>query len=158
MTTPKYDFTEWLLEHGADPNSGHLMADSTSAITAAAQRGRIDLAELLVKHGAKVSGSGALAGAAEKGHMDMVRWLLDHGADINEIGVHDYGDRRKKKYEGTALHKAVARGDIAMAKLLVERGATTGIRDPLDRTPLQRAKEEGQQEAVRYLELTGVSS
>ena len=153
----QHDFVQWLLEHGADPNSGHLLADSTSAMTAAAERGDINLAELLLKHDAKVSGTGALPGAADRGHADMVRWLLDHEADANEIGVHDYGDRRKKKFEGTALHKAVAKGNIDLAKLLVNRGAKTDIEDPMGRTPLMRAKEENQQEAVRYLESIGVT-
>ena len=49
------------------------MADSTSAMTAAAERGDLDLAELLLKHGANVSGTGALPGAADRGHLDMVR-------------------------------------------------------------------------------------
>ncbi|MCJ1425219.1 hypothetical protein MMC29_003107 [Sticta canariensis] len=151
----KLDFTKWLLEHGADPNSGHLMADSTSAITAAAERGRLDLAELLVQHRAKTSGTGALAGAAERGHIDMVRWLLDHEADIDEVGVHDFGDRRKQKFEGTALHKAVAKSNLELAKLLVDRGAGTDVMDPLGRTPLARAKEESQPDAVRYLESIG---
>lgn len=154
----QHDFVQWLLEHGADPNSGHLLADSTSAMTAAAERGDINLAELLLKHDAKVSGTGALSGAADRGHADMVRWLLDHEADANEIGVHDYGDRRKKKkFEGTALHKAVAKGNIDLAKLLVNRGAKPDIEDFMGRTPLMRAEEENQQEAVRYLESIGVT-
>lgn len=128
------------------------MADSTSAITAAAERGNLALAELLVKHGAKVSGSGALAGAAERGNLDMVRWLLDHGADLDEVGVHDYGDRRKKKYEGTALHKAAAKGNIEIARLLVDRGANLKIVDPMGRTPWTRAKEEDQRQVVEFLE------
>ena len=147
----QFDFTKWLLEHGADPNSGHLMADSTTALTAAAQQGRIDLSELLVQHNARLAGSGALAGAAENKHTDMVRWLLDRGAEIDDIGVHDYGDRRKKDYEGTALHKAAANGDLDMAKLLVERGANLHIKDPKDRTPLNRALEENQSEVAEYL-------
>ncbi|KAL8704660.1 MAG: hypothetical protein Q9201_002194 [Fulgogasparrea decipioides] len=146
-----YDFTKWLLEHGADPNSGHLMADSISAVTAAAERGRIDFSELLVKHGAKVSGSGALAGAAEKQHTEMVGWLRDQGADVDEIGVRDYGDRRKKKYEGTALHKAAANGEIETARLLVQHGARLDIKDPMERTPLMLALEENQEEVARFL-------
>ncbi|KAL8684963.1 MAG: hypothetical protein Q9218_008052, partial [Villophora microphyllina] len=138
----KYDFSKWLLEHGADPNSGHLMADSTSAITAAAERGRIDFADLLVvAYGAEVSGSGALVAAAERKHMDMVRWLLDRGAEIDEIGVHDYGDRRHEIDEGSALHKAAANGDVEMAKLLVSRGASLAVKDKMDRTPRMRALE-----------------
>ena len=132
------------------------MADSTSAITAAAERGDLDLAELLLKHGAKVSGTGALPGAADRGHFSMVEWLIDHDADLNEIGVHDYGDRRKAKFEGTALHKAVAKGNVDLARRIVDRGARTDVEDPMGRTPLVRAKEEDQEEAMRYLESMGV--
>ncbi|KAL8655654.1 MAG: hypothetical protein Q9210_000764 [Variospora velana] len=147
----KYNFTAWLLEHGAEPNSGHLMADSTSAITAAAERGRTDFSQLLVEHGATVSGSGALAAAAGNKHFAMVQWLLDQGADVDEIGVHDYGDRRKLTHEGTALHKAAANGDVEMAKLLIARGVKLQVKDPLQRTPLMRALEEKQEEAAAYL-------
>ena len=133
------------------------MADSTSAMTAAAERGDVPLAQLLLKHNAKVSGTGALAGAADGGHLDMVRWLIEHDADLNEIGVHDYGDSRKIKFEGTALHKAAAKGNVDLARLVVDRGARTDIEDPMGRTPLMRAKEENQQEVVRYLESIGVT-
>ena len=146
------DFVGWLLDHGANPNSGHLMADSTSALCAAAERGRIDLATLLIDHGARVSGSGALPAAAGQGNIEMVRFLIEQGAEIDEIGVHDFGDRRKKKEEGTALHKAAARGDIDLAALLLEKGARLEVKDPLDRTPLVRAREEGQEVMVTFLE------
>jgi ankyrin repeat protein len=89
--------------------------------------------------------------------MDMVRWLIDHDANLNEIGVHDYGDRRKKKLEGTALHQAVAKGNIDLAMLLVDRGARTDVKDLMGRTPFMRAKDENQQEAMRYLESIGVT-
>jgi ankyrin repeat protein len=126
-------------------------------MTAAAQRGDLNLAELLLQHGAEVSGAGALPGAAARGHMNMVRWLIDHDANLNEIGVHDYGDRRKKKLEGTALHQAVAKGNIDLAMLLVDRGARTDVEDPMGRTPFMRAKDENQQEAIGYLESIGVT-
>lgn len=122
-----------MLEHGAEPHSGHLLADSTSAITTAAQRGRIDLSELLVHHDAKVSSSGALAGAAEAKHIETVWWLLDRGAGIDDISVSDFGDRRKEKCESTAFYKVAANGDVGMAKLLVGRGTSLIIRDPMHR-------------------------
>ena len=111
--------------------------------------------ELLVEHGAKISGSGALAAAAEKKSTDVAAWLLNKGADVDEVGVRDYGDRRKRKYEGTALHKAAANGDLEMAKLLVAHKARLDIKDPLDRTPLTRALEEGRQEVAEYLRSLG---
>ena len=127
------------------------MADSTSAITAAAERGSIDLVEQLIKHDTKISRTEALPAAAGKGHLDMVQYLVEKGRNIDEIGVHDYGDRRKKKYEGTALHKAAAGGKTDIVKLLLDRGAKTGILDPTGRTPLERAREDYQQETVRLL-------
>lgn len=133
------------------------MDQTTSAITAAAERDRLDLVELLVEHGAEISGTGALAGAAEQGHVDMVRWLLDHGANIDEVGVHNFGDRSKDKFEGTALHKAAAQSNLKLAELLVDRGAKTDVKDPLGRTPLTRAKEEYRADAVKYLESIGAS-
>lgn len=81
----------------------------------------------------------------------MVQWLLDHGADIDEIGVHDRGDRRKEKDEGTALHQAVANGHVEMAKVLVGHGADLKVKDPMGRTPLVRALEENQDDAAAYL-------
>ncbi|KAI4264711.1 MAG: hypothetical protein L6R42_000194 [Xanthoria sp. 1 TBL-2021] len=151
----KVDFVRWLLEHGADPNSGHLMADSTSAFCAAAEKGHLPLATMLLEHGAHVSGTAALPGAAGRGHLEMVRFLLERGAAIDEVGVHDFGDRRKKIHEGTALHKAAERGDIEMARVLLDRGAGIKVRDPFDRTPLVRAREKGQDEMVEFLKSRG---
>ena len=146
------DFVSWLLDHGANPNSGHLMADSTSALCAAAERGRIDLATLLIDHGVRVSGSGALPAAAGQGNIEMVHFLIEQGAEIDEIGVHDFGDRRKKKEEGTALHKAAAGGYVDLAALLLEKGATLGVKDPLGRTPVERARGEGREVMVAFIE------
>ncbi|KAI9789986.1 MAG: hypothetical protein M1816_005600 [Peltula sp. TS41687] len=89
-------------------------------MSSAAERGSVDLARLLVKHGAHVSGTAALPATAEKGHLDVVRYLLDQGADIDEVGgVYHRGKRNL----GTALQKALRRGDDIMAKLPRDRGA-----------------------------------
>lgn len=131
------------------------MTNSFSALTAAADRGLLNFVSLLVQHGAQVSGRGAMAAAAGRNHLDVVKYLIEQGADIDEVGVRDFGDSRNKAQEGAPLHKAAARGDVAMATLLVERGANKNSVDRLGRTPLRRAKEEGQEEAVRYLESIG---
>ncbi|KAL8762174.1 MAG: hypothetical protein Q9184_001771 [Pyrenodesmia sp. 2 TL-2023] len=99
------------------------------------------------------------AGASGNEHLGMVQWLLDHGADLDEIGVRDYGDRRKEKDEGTALHKAMANGDVEMARLPVGYGADLEIKDPMGRTPLTRALEEKQHDAAAYLRsINGLAS
>lgn len=127
------------------------MAESTSAFCAAAEQGHLPLATMLFEHGAQVSGTAALPGAAGRGHLDMVRFLLERGAAIDEVGVHDFGNRRKKIHEGTALHKAAERGDIEMARVLLDQGAGIEVRDPFDRTPLVRAREKEQDEMIEFL-------
>ena len=144
-------FAKWLLKHGADPNSGHAM-DGSSAIAAAAELGRLDLAQLLVAYKTNVSGTGALSAAAGKGHVDMVRYLLVQGADVDELGVHCLEHSRKRAEEGTGLHKAAGRGDMKMAEPLIERGAKIDARDPLGRTASEWAREARQEGMVRYLE------
>ena len=131
------------------------MADSSSALCSAAERGHIPLATRLLAHGAHVAGTAALPGAADRGHLEMVRFLLERGAAIDEVGVHDFGDSRKKIYEGTALHKAAERGDMEVARLLLDRGAGIELRDPLDRTLLVRPREKGQDEMVEFLKSRG---
>ena len=70
------------------------MADATSALCAASERGRIDLGQVLIDHDAYVSGSGALPAAAGQGDIEMVRFLIEQGAEIAESGGHDVGERR----------------------------------------------------------------
>ena len=110
---------------------------------------------MLLEYGAHVSGTAALPGAAGRGHLEMVRFLLERGAAIDEVGVHDFGDRRKKICEGTALHKAAERGDVEMARVLLDRGAGIEVRDPFDRTPLVRARKKGQDEMIEFLKSRG---
>ncbi|KAI4192171.1 MAG: hypothetical protein LQ346_004442 [Caloplaca aetnensis] len=88
---------------------------------------------MLITHGSKILGTGTLPGVSENKHLAMVQWLLDHGADDHETSVRDYGDRRKGKDERIALHKAVANGDVDIAKLLVGRGADSEAKDPMGR-------------------------
>ena len=110
---------------------------------------------MLLEHGAHVSGTAALPGAAGRGHLEMVRFLLERGAAVDEVGVHDFGDRRKKIHEGTALHKAAERGNVEMARVLLDQGAGIEVRDPFDRTPLVRAREKGQGEMAEFLKSRG---
>ncbi len=82
----------------------------------------------------------------------MVRFLIERGAEIDETGVHNIDDRRKKKEEGAPLHKAAAKGNIDLSALLLEKGAGLKMEDPFGQTPLVRAREERQEEKVRSLE------
>ena len=81
----------------------------------------------------------AVVKAVGSGRMEAVRLLLDLGFDVNA------GER-------TGLHEAAWRGDVPLARLLLERGADPERRDSThDSTPLGWAEHGGQQEMVEFL-------
>ncbi|MBT9313602.1 ankyrin repeat domain-containing protein [Leptothoe kymatousa] len=93
---------EQLLQNQSDPN---VVYRTNTALTYAARDGYLDIARLLVAHGADVNwidGEGVtpLILASFKDHQEIVQLLLDHGADIT---VQDQWHR-------TALDYALRRG------------------------------------------------
>jgi hypothetical protein len=70
---------------------------------------------------------------------------LDAGADVNApLAVHAHS---------TALHQAVLHDDVALLRLLIERGARTDVRDTIhDGTPLRWAQYLELPNATAYLE------
>jgi ankyrin repeat protein len=79
------EFLSFLLSEGADPN---IFGDDTiSPLSwAAGLYETPDAVKLLLEHGAQVSGSSALAAAASRGRVETVKYLLEHGADPNDSG------------------------------------------------------------------------
>lgn len=88
--------------------------------------------------------------AAEEGKMEMVKLLLDEGADINEIGIEHPTDPRFREDMGTALHRAVERGQEEVVGFLLERGADAGLKDPMGRTPVDLAKGKGNEKILKF--------
>jgi hypothetical protein len=76
-------------------------------------------------NGARTPNKLALAKAAQAGKIKEVRALLDAGADM-EVMLQKH----------TPLHLAVIYSHVAVAKLLIERGANVNARDPLGWDPL----------------------
>ncbi len=141
-----------------------------TALQAAAQTGRADIAEFLLAAGAPLDicaaamlgkadavraflraepvlanargahGLPALYHATIAGHEDIADLLWATGADLNA------GDGAS-----TALHGAVAFGRQAMVAWLLQRGANTGALDYEGKTPLERAVENGRQEIVEMI-------
>jgi ankyrin repeat protein len=74
-----------------------------------------------------------------------VKLLLDHGAapDAQQHGG------------WTALHAAAQNGDVLMASMLIESGATVNVRAENNQSPLDLALTKGHQDMVEYLELKG---
>ncbi|MEJ2131591.1 MAG: ankyrin repeat domain-containing protein [Gammaproteobacteria bacterium] len=79
--------------------------------------------------------------------LDIAAALIEAGAPLDIHGINDW----------TPLHKAAARDDIEMLRLLVERGADTSARTRIDdrTTPLEEAKLLGKTRAAAYLESLG---
>jgi ankyrin repeat protein len=97
----------------------------------AARSGDAATADLLLGAGAKLdepapTGASPLVIAAHSGNHDVAMLLLERGADPNAAGA-GY----------TPLHAAILRGDVALVRALIERGAT--VNTPLERgTPVRR--------------------
>jgi ankyrin repeat protein len=90
----------------------------------------------------------ALALAAQLGHAEIVRLLLDAGEDPNRFnppGTHAHS---------TPMHQAALAGHEAVVRFLVERGASTGIKDAIyNATPRDWAAHGGRVNIVAYLEV-----
>ena len=149
-------FATFLLSRGADPNA-HLMADTHSPLALAAWLASVDLAALLLAHGAQLNGSGALVVAAQNGRLDMVRFLLQQGADVNEFGVEDHADARTREDMATSLQHAATEGYLEVVKLLLDHGARTDLRDFQGRTVLERAEQENYPGIVKLLRTHGAA-
>jgi ankyrin repeat protein len=110
---------EYLLKQGADINT--TFKDSTStALTAAASSGDIELAKFLLEKGANPAGSANFPNspiyfAIAENQTAIVEALLDAGVDQNYAWSGESG--------GTLLISAVQFGHFAVVKLLIDRGA-----------------------------------
>lgn len=122
------DWAKFCLERGADPNL-HLVEEHKSVLASVAELASVEMAALLIQHGAHVKGSGAIVMAAEEGKLDMVKLLLDHGADINEVGIEHPTDPRFKEDVGSALHRAVEAGHEDVVKFLLDEGADVNLKN-----------------------------
>ena len=125
-----------LLKHGANvtarmnKDKGH-----STPLHIAARYGRIEVAHVLLQHGANVGtkdrdGGTALHRAAQYGKFEVVRVLLQHGADV---GTKDRDGR-------TALHQAVQYREVEVGRVLLQHGPDVGTEDRDDRTALRQAE------------------
>lgn len=74
IRTGDVDIVRARLTAGEKPTEDDI-DDIQSALCAASERGRVDLAQLLIDHDARVSGSGALPAAAA-GQEKISRWCV----------------------------------------------------------------------------------
>jgi ankyrin repeat protein len=160
-----------LLEHGADPERPDPY-DGRSGYENALLAGDLDVAELLVRHGARrreLAGRDAFVAACMRGDRDGARALVDGhedyladgeplvaAADAGRLDVVelllDLGmdPNRRGRHEKCALHVAAGGGKTSIVELLLARGA-----DPRSRvyggTPCNWAVLAGHAELARML-------
>ena len=148
---------ELLLSGGAD--AGATDAQGTGPLQRAAAVGDVELVARLLTEGADPAApdrqTTPLGSAAAGGHLEIVRLLLDRGADPNAGSPGS-----PLPWKGIPLEMAMgppreaeasAAEDLALAALLVERGADVSTTDADGRTLLHRAAEEGRLAWAEFL-------
>ncbi|NXL62262.1 TANC1 protein, partial [Chordeiles acutipennis] len=165
-------------DHEIDINDTDALWGET-ALTAAAGRGKLEVCELLLEHGAVVTranrrGIPPLFCAVRQGHWQIAKLLVEHGSDVNlsdkqgrtplmvasceghlstvEFLLSEGASISSLDKEGlTALSWACLKGHREVVQYLVEKGATTDQTDKNGRTPLDLAAFYGDADIVQYL-------
>ena len=91
----------------------------------------------------EVGGSTALSVAASKNRTDVTQVLLERGADV---------DKRSGLDHSTALHTAVRWDSFKVIEVLLKHGASIQIKDDGGQTPMDLARQDNNETAVRLLE------
>jgi ankyrin repeat protein len=145
------DFLQFLLSRGADPNINHTLGMARS-LEVAARDASIPVIETLMNAGSVVKGRRLLQYATIFGRTDVVAYLLDHGAAIDEIPDNpDLTDHHITAGLRNPLCEAAWRGQTAVLKLLLDRGADASIRDTNGKSALELAETEGHESCVDVL-------
>lgn len=89
------------------------------------------------------------------GRYQVVEYLLNAGADVDarEYEGTERLSTRASSGLGTALHYAARKGREDLVRLLLERGASTEIRDTLGRTAADVAREAGHDNLIPALSI-----
>ena len=135
------DLIHFLLQRGADVNSGNALRSRLPhrAIDVVAQRGSLEMVELLLNHGASLSDD-TFPCAVASGNEDLIHLLLNRGADINSIG----------SLEITALAAAIRLQNTRMINLLREGGAKSDDKERF-RAAITAASEVGNVALIKDL-------
>lgn len=98
--------------------------------------GNFPLCKALVEYGARINVKNKLGctpivyGASPFKSTDILFFLAEHGADVN-------GRNKDNSCEPTPLHRAVMKGDIELAEVLIAKGANINAKDRAGETPLE---------------------
>jgi ankyrin repeat protein len=123
----RVDLVRFLLEKGANPNQQYEFP-FVSLLNKAASIGSLPIMQLLLDHGAVIPDSKALIGAAEEGRIEAAEFLLRSGAVLNEVSRWDISDSAADN-PGSALHVAVRYNQEAMVNFFLRRGIRQDLLD-----------------------------
>ena len=114
VASGKEDLIHFLLQRGADVNSGYPLDRMAPyrAIDVVARRGSLEMVELLLNKGASMSGDTFPCAVASRNE-DLIHFLLKSGADVNSIG----------SLKTTGLAAAIRLENTQLISLLREGGA-----------------------------------
>ncbi|KAJ5963496.1 uncharacterized protein N7479_003372 [Penicillium vulpinum] len=148
------DLTMWFLAHGANPNQ-RCDKDCTP-LSVAFEVASFEIIQILLDHGASLSQGQVMHYAAVRqfdDRLQVLEFLLEKGLPINNIMYQDSEDYNANMFSGigTPLHYAAERGLLDSVELLVERGASTRIRDPAGQIALEWAEFNNQKAVVDFL-------
>lgn len=115
---------------------------SEGVLTGAASKPDRALADVLLRHGARVPTVTKWGPYYYFKHYDMAAYLLERGMDANHMNWHRF----------TVLHHMSAEGDVAKARLLLDHGARIdAVDEEYCSTPLGAAARWGRREVVALL-------
>ena len=142
-----------------------------TALRSAVSAGQLEVAKLLVAHGADVhrvnhGGSSLMEVAVYSGHPATVRWLGRNGFEIGIVELSAIGDldgvlsvlgsdpqwmKQRDRRGLTALHHAARCGHVEVVELLIDQGADLEAANRHSHVPLSVAVEENQVAAAACL-------
>ena len=133
-----------ILSAEADSEINEVTLFGLNALGYAAEKGHLEIVELLINAGATPSAGGEVTTlqVAVLGGVRITRLLLGAGADVN--GTNRYG--------GTALMTAAAFGKSDIVKELLKNGADPKLEDKQGKTALNLAQQNKRAEVVVLLE------
>ena len=143
----KHSLVKYALDKGADPNGNVECKSGQKVLACAAGYSDTEMVKLLLDYGAVLRDSGALILAAQNGKIENVEFLIARGANLEEIGVVTF-DMRSLPELGTALHKAVEKGRIAVIDILLQAGASLTSKNAQNKTAADIAAEKGMDEMM----------
>jgi len=155
ITSDNWQRARQALDAGLDCDHRYRCGSVTrSGASLCAERGRLQILELLVQRQASVEqadsdGTSPLHRAAAQGHIALVRLILQHGH-------HAHGARDAELR--TPLHCAAEQGHSEAVELLLDAGAELDARDRAGFTPLMWACHRGRLAVARLLLSRGASA